>query len=287
MKKDYLKKILLSFIIVFGLTGCFKKDSLDDVDIYTTVYPIAYVTDYLYGDHANVYSIYPAETKLDTYKPTKDQKKQYSSGAVFVYNGLTDEKKIARDLLNMNNDLRIIDVSQGLDFDKSTLELWMNPNDFLMLSHNVKDGLKEYISNKYIKEEIDKKYEELKVLISEYDAELEIAVAASSDKEIVIASSELSYLKKYGFEITDLDKDSSQNSVDKIKNLRAAGKIKYIYMLDTDEKSETVKQLEASGLEVKKIRSMTIRTEEEVKKDIKYDNMMRDNVDAIKAEVVN
>ena len=163
----------------------------------------------------------------------------------------------------------------------------MNPNDFLMLSHNVKNGLKEYISNKYIKEEIDEKYEELKVLISEYDAELEIAVSASDDKNIVIASSELSYLKKYGFEIIDIDKDSTETNMNIAKDLHAAGKVKYVYMLDTDKKDVSVKALEAAGFEVKKLRSMTIRTEEEVKKDIKYDDMMRDNVDAIKAEVMN
>ncbi len=287
MKKENIKKFVLLLVVTFGLTGCLKRDSLDDVDIYTTVYPIKYVTEYLYGEHATVNTIYPAETSLDNYKLTKEQKKEYSSGAVFIYNGLTDEKNIARDLLNTNTNLKIIDVSQGLDFDESTLELWMNPNDFLMLSHNIKNGLKEYISNKYIKEEIDEKYEKLKVLISEYDAELDIAVAASSDKNIVIASSELSYLKKYGFEITDIDKDSTATNMEYVRNLYNSGKIKYIYILDTDKEDASVKSLEASGLEVKKLRSMTIRTEEEVEKNIKYEDMMRDNVDAIKAEVVN
>ncbi|HBA37996.1 MAG TPA: hypothetical protein DCY94_04680 [Firmicutes bacterium] len=283
-----IKKVAALFVILFLATGCFKRDDLEDVNIYTTVYPIQYVTDFLYGYNSKVKSIYPAETVIEDFELTKKQVGEYALGTVFVYNGLTDEKFIARDLLNENNNLKIINVSQGLEYVNSVEELWLNPSDFLMLAHNVKNGLEEYISNKYIIEEINKNYEDLKVLISSFDAELQMAIENASDKNILIANDTLSFLSKYGFSVTNVDsskKEVPSTIKTKAKALIKDKSIKFIYMLDTDEKSELVTELEGLGAEVRVIRSMTVLSEEEVANDVTYKNMMRDNIEAIKEEL--
>lgn len=281
-----IKKLAVLAILVVMATGCFKRDDLEDVDIYTTVYPIQYVTDYLYGYNSNVKSIYPAEIVPSEYELTKKQVSEYAEGAVFVYNGYTDEKFIARDLLNQNNKLKIMNV--GLEFTNSVEELWLNPRDFLMLAHNVKNGLEECISNKYIIEEINKNYEDLKVLISSFDVELQMVPENANNTDILIANDTLSFLSKYGFSVTSLDgsnKDVPMTNKTKAKKLINDKTVKYIYMLDTDEKSELITEFEGLGAEVKVIRSMTILTEEEVQNGITYKNMMRDNIEAIKEEV--
>ncbi len=283
-----IKKVLALFTIVLLMTSCFKRDDLEDVDIYTTVYPIEFVTNFLYGYNSDVSSIYPAETNPEEYKLTKKQIEDYSKGAIFIYNGLTNEKSIARDLLNENKNLRIIDVSQGLEYSHKVEELWLNPSDFLMLAQNIKTGLEEYISNKYIIEEIDKNYEDLKVLISSYDVELTKVQDNTDDKNMIIASNALSFLKKYGLNLTNIDETNGDLSIatkKKAKKLVTDKKVKYIYMLDTDEKSDFVKELESAGAEVKALRSMTILTEEEVKNGVTYKTMMRDNIEEIKREV--
>lgn len=285
-----VKKVLLLLVFLVGTTGCFKRDDLENVDIYTTVYPIQYVTDYLYGYNSRVKSIYPAETDITTYSLTKKQLSEYAEGAIFVYNGLTDEKFVARDLLNENNKLKIINVSQGLEYVNSVEELWLNPSDFLMLAHNIKNGLEEYISNKYIIEEINKNYEDLKVLISSFDAELQMVPenTDSSNLNILIANDTLSFLSKYGFVITSIDeanKDVPSTVKNKARKLINDKSIKYIYMLDGDEKTDLIKELEGLGAEVKVIRSMSVLTEKEIQDGITYKNMMRDNIEAIKAEV--
>ena len=286
MKKRYVVSLLL--VMLLTMTSCFKRDSLEDVDIYTTVYPIEFVTDYLYGYNSRVSSIYPAEVDLDQYSLTEKQIKKYSKGAIFVYNGLTTEKSIARDLLNSNNNLKIIDVSQGLEFDNSTVELWMNPSDFLMLSYNIKTGLEEYINNNSIIEEIEKNYEGLKVLISTFDAELEMIPDNADDSTIVIANSSLNFLSKYGFDVIDIDtsrEEISSTTKTKVEKLIKAKTVKYIYMLDTDVETDIVKDLVKKGAKVKVLRSMTVKTENDLKNNVTYKNMMRDNIDAIKEEV--
>lgn len=281
-------KVLLLIGMLFLASGCFKRDDLEDVDIYTTVYPIQYVTDILYGYNSNVKSIYPAEVDVGEYSLNDKQIEEYSKGAIFVYNGLTTEKSIARDLLNKNRKLKIIDVSQGLEYNHSVEELWLNPRDFLMLAHNVKNGLEEYINNKYIIEEINKNYEDLKVLISSYDAQLETAPDNAKDPNIIIASDTLDFLSKYGFTVTNIDESSgeiSSTTKQKAKKLINDKTIKYIYMLDNQQETDFIKELISLGAEKKVLKSMTILTEEDIKNGATYKTMMRDNIEDIKKEV--
>lgn len=274
--------------MLFLASGCFKRDDLEDVDIYTTVYPIQYVTDILYGYNSNVKSIYPAEVDIGEYSLNDKQIEEYSKGAIFVYNGLTTEKSIARDLLNKNRKIKIIDVSQGLEYNHNVEELWLNPRDFLMLAHNVKNGLEEYINNKYIIEEINKNYEELKVLISSYDAQLETAPDNAKDPNILIASDTLDFLSKYGFTVTNIDESSlevTSTTKQKAKKLINDKTIKYIYMLDNQQETDFIKELISLGAEKKVLKSMTVLTEEDIKNGATYKTMMRDNIEDIKKEV--
>ena len=287
MKKSV--KIMMSLaLILLTMTSCFKRDDLEDVDIYTTVYPLQYVTDFLYGYNSTVRSIYPAEANPEEYKLTDKRIDEYSKGAIFIYNGLSNEKSIARDLLNNNKKLRIIDVSQGLEYDSSVEELWMNPRDFLMLAHNIKNGLEEYISNKYIIEEINKNYDDLKVIISSFDAELETATDNAKDTDIVIASDTLNFLSKYGFTVTNItekDGELAQATKTKAKKLVTDKTVKYIFMLDNQTETDFIKELSGSGATIVKLKSMTILSEEDIANQANYKTMMRDNLESIKREI--
>ena len=284
-----IKELVLIGILLIGTTSCiFKRDDLEGVDIYTTVYPVEYVVDYLYGYNSNVSSIYPAEVDLATYKLTEKQIKNYAKGAVFVYNGKSDEIEIARDLKNANSNLKIIDVSHELDYESRVEELWMNPREYLWLAHNVKNGLEEYISNKFIIEEIEKNYESLNALISGFEAELSQIPGNASDKNIVVVSNTLKFLENYGFNVIVLDESLGeiQNSVLlNAKNLIQDGIINYVFILDNDEETDTTRELVSLGAELVPIRSMTIKSEEDIENGITYRNMMRDTIEAIKKEV--
>lgn len=285
MKKLFI--ILLMGCSIFIFSGCeLKRDTLEGVDIYTTVYPIEFVVNSLYGYNSNVLSIYPADVNLSEYSLTDKQLDTYSKGAIFVYNGLTNEKSIARDMLNKNKKLKIIDVSQGLEYENVIEELWLNPKDYLMMSHNVKNGLEEYITNKYVIDEIEKNYEALKVLISSFDAELELIPANAEDKNIVIGSSALRFLEKYGFNITDISGDNvSNNTISKAKRLVQDKTVSYIFKLDSDDINDAIKEVDDAGAEVIEIRSMTVKKEADLKDGTTYRHMMRETIDAIKKEV--
>ena len=84
MKKATL--LIMGLVLLFTLSGC-KKDSMEDITIYTSVYPIEYITTRLYGDNAEISSIYPNGIIVDKYTLTEKQLDDYSKADLFIFNG--------------------------------------------------------------------------------------------------------------------------------------------------------------------------------------------------------
>ena len=246
-------KKILSVLTLAGasllLSGCFESTDLEDADIYTTVYPITYIAEELYGDHATINTIYPSGADINTYKLTDKQIEEYSTSDLFIYNGLTDEKQITKDFINKNDDLLIIDVSYGLKYTYGVEELWLSPNNFLMLAKNTKENLIEYVDNKYLAEDIEKNYQELEEKISIMDADLRsIITTAEKEKKsttIVVSSNVFKYLENYGFNVISLEDETNltENNLNSIKSNFKNSTYTHILMLSTDETNELINSL--------------------------------------------
>ena len=98
-------------------------------------------------------------------------------------------------MINENKDLKVIDTSLSVSYEYSVRELWLNPNNFLMMAQNIKDGLNEYISNPYINDEIEKKYEELNKDLSKLDANLKEALKYATYDTLVVDSDAFKFLE--------------------------------------------------------------------------------------------
>ena len=236
-------------MIIFFTTSCtLKTDDLEGATIYTTVYPINFLTNYLYKDYATISSIYPIDCDIETYELTKKQIKNYAKADLFVYNGLTEEKETAKTLLNKNQDLLIIDVSYGLTLNNAPEELWLSPNNYLMLAKNIKDNLSEYLTSKIIIEKIDENYKNFQEKISIMDASLHTlgkSARESGDNVIVASSNMFKYLENYGFDVISLQDEANlkENKLETIKNNFKEQKYTYILVADTDANNEVVQDL--------------------------------------------
>ena len=133
-------------ISVLTLVGCFKRDNLEGIDIYTTVYPIEYITRRLYQENSNIYSIYPDGIIVDNYTLTDKQIKDYSKSSLFIFNALSPEKDYVIPMFNYNKKIKIIDSSLTMTYDYDIEELWLNPSNFLMMTQNIRMGFKNYIN---------------------------------------------------------------------------------------------------------------------------------------------
>lgn len=275
-------KVVIFSLFILGLSGC-GDGSLNSGDVYTTIYPIEYLTNYLYGEESNVSSIYPHGADVANYELTNRQKQNYSSGNLFVYNGLTNEKELAREFLNQNPDLLLIDVSYGLNYEYAIEELWLSPNNFLMLAKNIRNNLMDYTTSTFLSEAINERYDELEVTLSFMDAELRsVATEARSDGNptIVVSSRKLAFLRNYGFDVVILNEESNGEAIQEAFD---DGTYTDFYLCDTDEKTDFISSLESDyDANIISVDTMYTLTDEEANNNETYLTIMRDFIDNIR-----
>lgn len=276
--KKYFLLFLLCFFILITTTGC-NNDQLEGSNITTTIYPIEYLVNTLYGNKSTITSIYPNGTNINEYELTSKQIDNYSkSTTLFVYNGQSDEKEIAKTLINKNKKIQIIDASYGLQYKYGVEELWLNPNNFLMLATTIKDDLKNLSSSKYTGEEIEKNYNNLEESLTTLDAEIRtIAKEAIKDKNntIIIAYNSFGFLETYGFNIINIS--SENNITSTIKNRFKDKTYTKILVEDKDNVSDSIKDIvDNYGAELIEINTMATLTDKERSNGDNYLSIMND-----------
>lgn len=287
MKK--FKLFLLSIISILLFSGCelFKLDTMEGINIITTSYPLEFIIKQLYGEHCLVKSIYPDGVNISTYEVNNKMLENYSKEDLFVYVSASNDKDIAVKLLDKNKKLLIIDGSLGMSPDYIE-ELWLNPSNLLMVAQNIKNGLIEYVDNTYLIKEIEDKYEELKLKLSELDAEIKLTAENATSNTIVVANKSLNYLKKYGFKVISLDDDNTalDKTIIEVTSMINSNSIKYIYSLENTEDNETVKLLleNNSSLTEIKLKKLDNITSDERNNNDDYFKLMQYNLEQIKKE---
>lgn len=274
---------LVMIISVFITSGC-KKDSMEGITIYSTVYPIEYITETLYGDYSDVYSIYPNEVIELTDKLIAD----YSNSNLFVYNGLSNEKDYAVKMLNKNKNLRIVDATMGMEVLYSDPELWLNPSNFLMLCLNIRNGMKEYITNSFLRKEIDSNYDKLKLEISELDAEIKLLIENADSKTILVSNNVFKFFEKYGLEVISVfnDENLTDKTISLVKDAINDEKVKHIIMFENDTLTDEVEKI-ISDNNIEKIYfdSLTTLSSENQTSGKDYLSVMNSNLEVLKKEL--
>ena len=292
MKKG---KILLLFLAMILLTGCdfnIKTDNMEDINIYTTIYPIRYLIDSLYGSNGTINSIYPAGVNPSEYKFSDKKLAEYASTDLFVFNSLDIDRDYAVKMINKNKNLKVIDVSLGMNYTNNIAELWLNPYNYLMMAQNTKNGLLEYISNPYLISNsdgtgVEDKYEELKYDLSRLDADMKEDINLAPYKTIVVDNDMFKFLEKYNLNVISLEENDNltDTMINEAKKLMNNGSIKYIYSA-SEETNNTCKSL----IEDYDVELVTINTMNTIDGGISNSNenyitVMNNNMDLLNKEL--
>ncbi len=288
MKK--ICKIILLVLIIFNISACTNTEN-KNLKILTTVYPINFIVTELYKE-SEIISIYPDGANISEYTLTDKQIEDYSKNDIFIYNGLSNEQTIAKNLINKNKKLNVIDVAYGLKYTTGLEELWLSPNYFIMLATTIKNNLKDFTSSKYINDEIEKNYKSLEETVSIMDAELR-NISSEAKKvgkgTIVVSSNVLKFLENYGFNVISLeDKENSttanQNS---IKNHFKNGTYTTIFMKDNDEKTELINTLEKNyNAKIILVNSMNTISKEQNTDNETYLTLMNKFIEEIRSATI-
>lgn len=285
-----MKKIFFLFLLFFMtimMTAC-TNDSMDNIEVIVTNYPNEFVAKRLYGEHSTITSIYPDGVDIQNYEISKKQKKEYSMKDLFIYNGLLEkERNLAFELLSMNPDLKIVDTAYVLETDYSPEELWLNPSSLLMMAQNVRLGLNEYVVSNYLKKDIDEAYNELKIDLSELDAEYRVAFDSTSNKTVIVADSALKYLEKFGLNVICIDSDATQKTLADALELIENESSSYIMIFKGQEVNDNVKKLldSYSSIQTLELHKLANITDEERSEKKDYISIMKDNLELIKKEL--
>ena len=285
-----IKNILLITLLFVGCLftrGC-TSDNMDNIEVIVTNYSTEYIMKELYDEHANITSIYPDGVDIDNYKISDKQKNDYSKTDLFIYNGLIEkERDLAVDLLGLNPNLKIIDTAYVLETDYSPEELWLNPSSLLMMAQNVRLGLQEYISSTYLQKEVDEAYEELKITLSELDADYRLTFESTNNNTIVVANSALKFLEKFGLVVYCVDSDATDKTISVVEGLIESQEISYIYSFKEEELSDKAKALieKYPSIKVDELHKLNNLSDNERSEKENYITLMNDNLDALKQEL--
>ena len=290
-----MKKIKLLFVIlgVILLSGCnIAKDSMEDIEIYTTLYPIKYLINSLYGTNGTINSIYPSGVDVNDFELSDKKLKEYSKTDLFVFNSLDRDRDFAVKMINKNKNLKVIDVSLGMTYDYDIAELWFNPYNYLMMAQNTKSGLLEYVTNPYLISNdnntgIEDKYEILKYNLSRLDADMKENILEATYKTIVVDNDMFKVLSKYGLNVISLEENDNltDTTVNEVKKLINNGSIKYIYS-SKEETNETAKGLiDNYGLELVTLNTMETIDGGVTNSNEDYITIMNSNLDLLKKEL--
>lgn len=280
--------IFILAILVFSLTGCLKRDTMEDITIYTTNYPTEYITRRLYGEYSTINSIYPDGVNINNYKLTEKQTQDYSSADLFIFNGLSNEKDYVEPMRKINKDLKIIDTTLYMEYNNSIEELWLDPSNFLMMAQNIKSGFNEYIDSYYLNTQIEEKYEELKVEASNLDAKIKEVISNGNSTTIIASSNLFKYLEKYGVTVYSLDESNSDvNAIyNQAVNMINNGEIKYIFTIANEDSNSTVKKLtKNTKVETQEWNTISNLTEAQRTNNEDYFTIMNSNLELLKNEL--
>lgn len=290
MKKRFFILFILS---IFMLSGCsINSDNMEDIDIYTTIYPIRFLINSLYGDYSTIYSIYPSGVDTNDFELSDKKLEEYANTDLFIFNSLDRDRDFAVKMININENLKVIDVAIGMTYNCDIAELWLNPYNYLMMAQNTKDGLLEYVSNPYLISNTDNtgiedKYEELRYDLSKLDADMKENISLASYDTIVVDNDMFKFLEKYGLKVLSLEENDNltDTTVNEVKKLINTGKVKYIFS-SSSESNETVNGLINSyGVELVTLNTMQTIDGGITNSNENYITVMNNNLDLLNKEL--
>lgn len=295
-----MKKLILLIFACVLLTGCLKRDNMEDITIYTTIYPLEFITNRLYGEYSNIQSIYPKGVnvqleeceKCELYTLTDKQLSDYSKADLFIFNSLLYEGNYVKPMFSSNKDLKIINATDHLVKDDyyGLEELWLDPSRLSTLARNIKNGFEEYIDNYYLKNDINDNFITLKEDLDKLESRMSELTKKADNKVLVVGDPVFEFLsrEKYGLTVYVINENTNEKTKQTVKSLINKGKVKYIYIKQYDDTNDEIKKLiKGTKVEVVPINTLVNLTESERNSNKDYFMIMNENIELLKKGLYN
>ncbi|WP_071393762.1 metal ABC transporter solute-binding protein, Zn/Mn family [Bacillus tuaregi] len=320
MKKWILSLTAILTVSLF-LAGCGDKQAetgnTDDnkpLTAYTTVYPLQFFTEEIGGEHVSVETIYPPGADEHTFEPTQKDMIKLAESDLFLYVGLGLEGFVEKAKNTLEKEqVTMVATGESIHFDELDdhsdhgheeehdagheeehghshgdidPHVWLDPIYSKELAQSIKNALVEKSPEN--EATFEKNYEALIQKLDELDSSfLELADQAAH-KEFIVSHAAYGYWeKRYGLEqisISGLSTSSepSQKALEEIVKAAKKTNSNYIFFeQNVSSKLTEIVQAEI-GAEALTLHNLSVRTEEDMKKNRDYFSIMTDNQEALK-----
>ncbi|MEJ9282057.1 metal ABC transporter solute-binding protein, Zn/Mn family [Ureibacillus thermosphaericus] len=291
------------------LTACTNNESnqekSNEIDIYTTVYPLQYFAKQIGGDYVNVSSIYPPGANEHTFEPTQKDMIALADADVFFYIGLGLESFVENAKKSLANE-RVIFVPVAEKIDEQKLQtsvghsheehehehdhhhgdvdphVWLSPT----ISKDIALTIKNELVNLLPEQEntFNTNYERLIKRLEELDQQYKDLASQASSKTFFVSHAAFGYIAgNYGLTqipVAGLNSQSepSQKELAEIVALAKKHQIKYIlFEQNVSSKLASVIQQEI-GAESLILHNLSVLTEDDIKNNEDYFTLMEKNL---------
>lgn len=305
-----MKKIILMIVILITMVmipGCKGND--EQVDIYASIYPVYYITDYIVKDKMVVKQVYPTGADVHEYDPGNGKEiVKMSQAKVMFYIGAGLEGFITKsENIFSKHPIQLVELSDHLRLCKQTSDgyaylteeekavapgiadthVWLDPMRMVKMSKIVLDTVSEidpenasfYKAN----------YDELAAKLIKLDEDYKIKLTGTEFDKIMLVDHD-SYLyweerysiKRIRTRIDNESCDSSPNNINEVVALAKAHNIKYIVTTANETVCGIIdkyaKTLEA---EVVELNHLSTLYKEDIKEHKDYISIMYENLEIL------
>ncbi|NLD26860.1 MAG: zinc ABC transporter solute-binding protein [Acholeplasmataceae bacterium] len=306
-----MKKVLLLFIVLFGtilFSACDKTE--EEVDIYTSIYPLEFIVREIVQDKYVVKSVYPRGKDVHSYDASPQAIMSMSKSKLIFYIGLGLEKIIEDVKDSALANVPTIPVSTNITLLESNSDhlhdhdenddhtgifydphIWLDPSRMMTITDTILENLLLYLElDDLTVNEFCEKAEDLKDRLTALDNEFRESLNRDeiSSKTIMIDHDAYAYWEDcYGVKRIRMrnDNDSAdvtpaqmQEKIQLAKNLN----IKYVCTTKNESESAIIKTyLDAMGLTEsakQQLHNLSTITTDEEKAGYNYFSIMRQNL---------
>ncbi len=280
----------------------------DKLTIFTTIYPIQFFTESIGGEHVVTESVVPPGSDAHSIEiKTKTMIKVAESDA-FIHTGTGLESFVESvagavkkedvlivsatenvKLLNINsiekNEEKEDSEENNKEFDVDP-HFWLDPQRSATVAENIKNALVQLSPEN--KDEFESNFSTLKGELEELDSEFKNMVDQSKGKAFLVSHSAYGYwedaygLKQIGISGLSPNNEPSQKHLKEIIDLAKENNLQYIFFeQNITNKVATVvkKETDTEALTLYNLESLT---EDNIKNNENYFDVMRKNIDALK-----
>lgn len=308
MKRKNL--IVIALVLAFVLSACQttgKKEQSSTTDsgkvIYTSFYPLEYMTKRIAGDKFTVKNIMPVSSSVHGWEPSAKQIADLTKAEALIINGAGLESWLEK-FKDSQENLNIIDTSKNIDLISGKEEahdheeghneeehshgdhdphFWISPKEASIQADNVYNALisldKE--NENYFKEN----YESLKNDLNALDQEYTEKLSHSKIKKMIVPHKAFSYIERdYGIQQIPLSGVHGEGGLDmaKMKNIIEEAKTQGItdVLYEEGSSSETAEAIvkETGGKSIP-IYSLEGISQEQVDAKEDYISLLRKNLE--------